>query len=83
VWSNISLGESQTKDFGYVAQYDKKDLIGQEGITKTPLRPSGIALINDKRIDVVTKGEYIDKEKYVEVIEVSGNRIVVRKIQSN
>ncbi len=31
------------------------------------------------KLDVVTRGEYIPKDTMVEVIEVEGNRIVVRE----
>ncbi|MBU0754791.1 MAG: hypothetical protein KJ645_06595 [Planctomycetes bacterium] len=54
-------------------------LIGKRGETLTSLHPTGIALIDDRRVDVVTRGEMIDKETAVQVIKVEGNRIVVEK----
>ncbi|HMA59991.1 MAG TPA: NfeD family protein, partial [Halanaerobiales bacterium] len=56
------------------------DLPGTRGETLTPLRPAGIVLINGERVDVVSDGGYIDKGKDVEIVSVSGSRIVVRKI---
>lgn len=79
-WKNISLGESQTKDTGYVAHDDKKDLQGQTGTTITPLRPTGTAEINGERMNVVSEGGFVDSGQKVEVIEVSGSRIVVKPI---
>ncbi len=79
-WKHISLGESQTKESGYVANYDKKELMGKTGKTISQLRPAGIIQIKGKRLDVVTEGDFIDKGELVEVIETSGNRIVVRKL---
>jgi len=79
-WKNISLRESQTIDSGYIAHMDKSDLPGTRGETLTPLRPAGIVLINGERVDVVSDGGYIDKGKDVEIVSVSGSRIVVRKI---
>jgi len=55
------------------------DLVGMEGEAVTALRPSGIAYINDVRCDVVTRGEMLEKGARVKVIEVSGNRVVVRR----
>lgn len=52
-------------------------LLGQAGTAHTPLHPSGIAVIDGKRVDVVTRGEMIDKDAPVKVVEVQGNRIVV------
>jgi membrane-bound serine protease (ClpP class) len=55
------------------------DLEGKEGITLTPLRPAGAARIDGKRVDVVTTGQFIDKDRPIRVVEVSGNRVVVRE----
>jgi len=54
-------------------------LLGREGETLSPLHPSGIALINGERLDVVTRGEMLGKGVRIKVIDVTGNRIVVKK----
>jgi membrane-bound serine protease (ClpP class) len=54
------------------------DLLGQEGIALTYLRPSGMVEINGKRLDVVTGGEFLPRGTKVEVIEIEGNRVVVK-----
>jgi membrane-bound serine protease (ClpP class) len=56
------------------------DLVGQEGEAVSPLRPSGIAYLGDKRCDVVTRGEMVESGARIKVIEVSGNRIVVKQV---
>jgi membrane-bound serine protease (ClpP class) len=61
----------------------QSELLDQEGSTHTPLHPSGIATINGKRVDVVTRGEMIAANCKIKVIEVSGNRIVVAQTESN
>jgi len=53
------------------------ELVGLEGKTLTPLHPTGIAVINDRRVDVVTRGEMLEKEARIKVIKVEGNRVVV------
>ncbi|MBU0993802.1 MAG: serine protease [Proteobacteria bacterium] len=53
--------------------------IGLEGTAMTDLRPSGIALINGKRVDVVTRGEYLEKNSPITVFTVTGNQIIVQK----
>lgn len=55
------------------------ELVGKEGETITPLHPAGIAVIDDRRVDVVTRGEMLEKECRVRVIKVEGNRIVVEE----
>ena len=58
------------------------DLLGKRGRTVTFLRPTGMVLINERRVDVVTRGEFIPQGKEVEVVEVEGNRVVVEKTVS-
>ena len=60
-----------------------KTLLGKTGISCTMLRPSGMAVIDDERIDVVTEGEMIQKDQPIKVIEIEGNRIVVAIDHSN
>jgi membrane-bound serine protease (ClpP class) len=38
-----------------------------------------MAIIDGKRVDVVTRGEYIEKDSAIMVIAVTGNQIIVRK----
>ncbi len=54
-------------------------LAGTRGTSHSPLRPAGIAVIDGRRVDVVTRGEMIEAGRPVEVIEVEGNRIVVKE----
>ena len=53
---------------------------GQRGVTRSPLRPSGVAEIDGNRIDVITSGEYIPAGTPIEVIDDTGYRRVVRRV---
>lgn len=55
-------------------------LPGLQGDTLTDLHPTGTVLINGKRYDVVSRGEYITKGCRVVVANVDSNRIVVKKV---
>jgi membrane-bound serine protease (ClpP class) len=55
-------------------------LLGQRGTANTDLRPAGIASIGENRVDVVTEGDFIARGSAIEVVQVEGSRIVVRKI---
>ncbi len=72
------LEDSESADKGYVASEGRKDLVDKKGTAITPLRPAGSVLIENERIDVVTEGEYIDKDSEVTVIRTEGSRVVVR-----
>jgi len=45
----------------------------------TDLRPSGSAIINNERIDVVTEGDYIERGNEIIVKKVEGSKVVVIK----
>ena len=51
--------------------------IGDRGVALSLLRPAGKAEFDNRRIDVVTDGDFINKGDRVEVVEISGNRVVV------
>lgn len=69
-----------TADKGYVAKETNKSILNKKLLSLTDLRPSGIAILENQKYDVVTEGEYIEKNNYVIVTKVEGMRIVVRKI---
>lgn len=50
------------------------------GVAQTALRPAGIVLIDEERVNVVSAGEYIGSGATVQVEEVEGSRVLVRKI---
>ena len=70
-----------SKDGVVAAPGDLSGFVGARGVALSVLRPSGTALVNGKRLSVVTRGEFIDRGSMVEVIEVEGNRIVVREFE--
>ncbi len=57
-------------------------LLGKTGITHSELRPAGYAIIDGKRIDVVSEGGVVDANVAIHVIKVEGTRVVVRKVES-
>jgi membrane-bound serine protease (ClpP class) len=44
----------------------------------TPLRPIGRVRFGSEEVDVITEGEYIERDQEVEVTIVEGARVVVR-----
>jgi membrane-bound serine protease (ClpP class) len=52
--------------------------VGQEGEVVSRLRPAGKARFAEAVVDVVSEGAFIDKGTKVIIIEVIGNRVVVR-----
>lgn len=58
---------------------EKPELVGCTGEALTQLRPCGMALINGKRVDVVTEGPLLEKGTRLRVVAVEGLRVVVRE----
>ncbi|MFO0984958.1 MAG: NfeD family protein [Planctomycetota bacterium] len=76
-------GTSFAKDEARAAERGLGELIGQEGIVETTLRPAGIAVIGERRVDVVSRGKHIDSGARVRVIKVEGNRVIVDLTQDH
>ena len=62
---------------------DLEGLVGKNGMTVTRARPSGMAEIDGRRVDVVAEGMMIDVNKPIEVIGVEGNRVIVRRLETS
>ena len=78
--SPVTLRTKLSKENGVTAQsLDQNDYLGNLGLAITDLRPSGVARIKDQRLDVVTRGEYLEKQTEIIVIAVRGNQIVVKQ----
>ena len=57
--SKLILNDAVTEKAGY-ADFDAlEDWVGKQGIAISPLRPAGVAEIEGKRLDVVTRGEFL------------------------
>ena len=57
-------------------------LVGREGTTLTALRPAGVGLFDQGRMDVVSEGDFISEGAAVRIERVDGNRIVVVAVKS-
>ena len=72
----IMLRKSQPPDRTAIAH---RKLVGETGVALTPLRPSGTARIDGKRVDVTAVAEFLDEGVPVEVVAADGLRVVVRR----
>ena len=55
-------------------------LLGQVGTATSMLRPAGTAKFGDRYVDVVTEGDFIPPGTSIQVVEVEGTRIVVKRV---
>jgi membrane-bound serine protease (ClpP class) len=57
-------------------------LIGETGRTTSPLRPTGKARFGGLLIDVTADGAFVETDNLVEVVDVQGPRVIVKKVGS-
>ena len=79
--SPLALKQELSKSQGVVSQRQElKQFLDKQGTAVTDLRPSGTIEVEHQRLDAVTDGEYLEKGSAVVIKEITGNRIVVEKI---
>ncbi len=76
----LILGRGLDSTAGYQShETSTTELVGEQGTTLTPLRPSGKARIAGRRLNVETEGEFIDQGQAVKVLRQEPGRTVVRE----
>ena len=73
--SKLVLHQTSTTPEGLRSKYE--GYVGKIGVSHTPLRPSGVVLIDGQRITVQTDGEFIGENRPVVVTRVEGNIVFV------
>ena len=77
VGRKMILAKTQTGERAQVAH--NPDMVGRLGMAHSVLRPSGMAIIDGKRLDVVAESGMIERGSPIQVVAVQDNRLVVRK----
>ena len=83
-WNRFVLETAMDSKLGYhsASRDDYQSYLGKTATAITPLRPSGTVRLGDKRLDVVTVGDFIDAEASVKIVEVEGSKIFVEAIDN-
>src|SRR6185437_2364375 len=55
-------------------------LLGAIGVAATPLRPAGKVQFGEDFVDVIAEGCYVMPGTRVQVVEIEGNRVVVKEV---
>jgi len=76
-FSGLFLRQGLAQAEGYISAPARADLVGQQGVALTDLRPAGTARIGTERVDVVTEGDYVSQGSPVRVVRSEGYRHVV------
>jgi len=79
-WKRFILSTEQTKESGYTVETTElKKLENKKGKAVTPLRPSGIVEVMGKKINAITRGEYIESKTEIKIVSIEGNKVVVEE----
>lgn len=77
----LVLNEEMCAASGYASPPEAEhQLLGQSGVSVTPLHPAGLARLGTQRIDVVSEGAFIEAGEPITVVRVDSNRVVVRAL---
>lgn len=80
VWSKLMLKDRLTNEEGYTTINEEYlTLVGKKGVCVTDLRPVGTVRIDEKDYSCVSEGQWIHKGTIVEVADVDGTKILVKK----
>jgi membrane-bound serine protease (ClpP class) len=80
LFKRIALMETQDREQGYTSSFVKEPMKGKTGLAYTVLRPSGKVIIDGQLYDAFTRGEYIDKDQQIEVVDEETTSLKVKKI---
>jgi membrane-bound ClpP family serine protease len=59
------------------------EMIGKTGTASTPLRPTGMVRVDDKRLPARAETVMIEKDTPVIVTDADSMNVIVRKIENN
>ena len=69
----------QTSVDGKTATQLLTEFVGQNGTAVTDLRPAGTVVIDGRRVDAISDGEFIENGQNVRVLRAQGICVVVRR----
>lgn len=76
-WNPFVLWEKQDGGNGQEPQ----ELLGKRGVTLTVLRPSGTVLVEGRRLDVSSLGDYVPRDVPVRIVRLEGRKIFVDEVK--
>lgn len=80
-FNKLILADEERAEQGFVSYPSEKELVGQQGIALTTLRPAGTAEFNGRRYDVMADWDYIEKGSKIVVLRVEGVKVVVKQVK--
>lgn len=80
-WNPFVLWDKQSNSKGYTGGSDLSAFVGLQGVALTALRPAGTVLVEGRRLDVSSLGDYIPKNAQVRIVKTEGSKIFVDRVK--
>jgi len=80
LFKRIALQTVQNRSEGYTSNFKQELMAGKTGTAYTVLRPSGKVMIEGALYDASTRGDYIEKNDKIKVINDDGTSLKVKKL---
>lgn len=78
-FARVALTDTMDRNEGYASRFREGSLLDREGTAYTVLRPSGKIQIDDEIYDAYTRGEYIERNEKIRVIQDDGASLKVKR----
>ncbi|MCD8501080.1 MAG: nodulation protein NfeD [Bacillaceae bacterium] len=80
MWDKITLKDRLSTEAGYNSMNQSYvDLLGKQGKTKTPFRPTGTIELDGEYYSATTDNQWIAADVDIKVVAVDGTRILIKK----
>ncbi len=81
LWSKLSLEKAFDSDKGFTSAETHSELVGKIGVAASPIRPAGTMLLDNRRIDVISEGDFIDRDSEIIITAVQGAKVTVKPVK--
>ncbi len=78
-FKHLTLATTQDRSQGYIASVYSESLVGKIGAVHSRLRPSGKVELDGEIFDACSRGEFLEKGEFIEVISTEGTSLRVKK----
>ncbi len=76
----IFLASATDREGGWISATRRDELVGARGVAVTDLRPSGVGLFGDERVDVVSESSWVEAGTPIRIMAAEGYRHLVRPL---
>ncbi len=81
LWSKLALEKAFDREKGFTAAETHSELVGKVGVAASPIRPAGTIMLDNRRLDVISEGDYIDSGSEVVITDVQGAKVTVKPVK--